>query len=312
MAMLLPQCAPAPAPTAAAPPPLRLAIDQWAGFYPIVLAEELGYLREAEVKIELSIPKDTDRMLAQFAARDFDAVCASVADFVTVTRAVPDLRIALLSDESAGADQILSRTKITSAADLRGKRIGTNLGGFGELLVRRMLAHYGVSVSEVTLVNVDAANTLDRLERGDIHIGHTWEPYVSAALLRGMVASFSSKDTPGLIIDGMIVRSTTLQERAGELRGLTRAWFRAVDWWRLHPEEGDRRIEERLGLQPGQARPNGIRILDAADNRAQMCSTNGSPPLAVSLQGYIDFFAARGLLLRRPDPAVMLHTGCLP
>jgi NitT/TauT family transport system substrate-binding protein len=292
--------------------PLRIGIDLWAGYYPLVLADELGYLKSAGVEVEISIPKNTDRMLAQFAARDYDAVCVSCADVITVTRAVPHLRIVLLSDESAGGDQVLARHPVTTAEDLRGKKIGTNLGGFGELFVQHLLAKYGVSPSEVTLVNVEAAEIPRRLAAGELDLGHTWEPYATEAQQLGMQAVFTSKDTPGLILDGLVFDDVVVEQRNTEVRALVKAWFRAVDWWRQHPEEGDRRIETKLHLQPGQARPLGIRLLDREDNRLQMAASGGPAPLQICLQNYIDFFAARGLLLQRPAPQTMFGLNLLP
>lgn len=310
--LLLAQCGSRPATDATTKPPLRIGIDLWAGYYPLVLADELGFLREENVDVEISIPKNTSRMLAQFAARDYDAVCVSCADVITVTRVVPDLRIALLSDESSGGDQVLSRTLITSAADLRGKRIATNFGGFGELLVQRFLAKHGVSVAEVTLLNTEAADVPKRLAAGDIDIGHTWEPYASEAQQLGMHKVFCSRETPGLILDGLVFAGDVARQRAPEVQAVVRAWFRALDWWRNHPGDGDLLLEKRLGLDPGQARPSGIRLLDLADNRTLMTATSVVAPLQSCLQSYIDFFAARGLLLQRPDPRAMFGLMILP
>lgn len=300
-------------PTAEAMPgerPLRIAIDQWAGYYPLVLADELGFLGDAGVRITLALPQNTDRMLAAFAARDFDAIGACCADAITLTRAVPDLQVALLSDESRGGDQILGKQPVHGPADLRGRRIGTNLGGFGEVFVRRFLATHGVDPGEVHLVQVDAADVPKQCAAGTLDFGHTWEPYATAARATGMVSVFDSAATPGLIVDGLLIRAETRTARAAEIAGLRQAWFRALDWWHQHPAEGDRRIEARLGLQPGQARPTGITLLDAEANRALLA---GSPPPLVKVLGeYIDFFAARGLLLQKPDPLAMLPTAFHP
>ena len=310
MALLLPQCSPPPAATANKP--LRIGIDLWAGYYPLVLAEDLGYLKAANVAVKIVTPQNTGRMLAEFAARDYDAVCVSLADVIPVTRAVPDLRIVLISDESTGGDQILARKEITGAADLRGKKIGTRLGGYGELFVRRMLSKHGVSMGEVELVDADAAKVPEMLGRGDIDLGHTWGPYAGEAMRRGMQAMFTSKETPSLVLDGMVFRGDTVERRPDEVRALVHAWFRAVQWWKANPAEGDLRIEKRMNLPPGEARPVGIKILCAAENLALMQATDGPPPLAVTLRDCIDCFVARGSLLQRPDPLMMLKPITLP
>ena len=67
-------CSPAPPPPAPEPRTLRLAMDFWPGYYPAVLADELGYLREEGLALVLSTPSDTDAMLAEFAAGRHDLV----------------------------------------------------------------------------------------------------------------------------------------------------------------------------------------------------------------------------------------------
>ena len=145
-----------PAPTSAAKP-LRVAIDLWPGYYPPILADELGYLKTAGVTLDLHVPQDTHRMVADFAAHKHDVICVALGDIILATRAEPDIRLILCSDESAGADQILGHGELRDAAQIRGKRIGTTVGGFGELLVRRFLERHDVRANEISLVTTDAA-----------------------------------------------------------------------------------------------------------------------------------------------------------
>jgi NitT/TauT family transport system substrate-binding protein len=308
---LLVQCGGEPPRAQGANAPLRIGIDLWAGYYPLVLAEELGYLAEENVSIDVRVPRDTDGMLAEFAAHGYDAVAVSLADVVTLTRTVPDLRLVILSDESAGGDVIFARSPVSRGEDLRGKRIATNLGGFGELFVRDLLLRHGLSAGDVELVNVEAANVPEQLGKGRVDLGHTWEPYASQARAQGMTPVLTSADTPGLIMDGLICRGAVLDRRGDEVRGLCRAWFRAVDWWQANEAEGERRIERRLGLQPGDAKPAGIRILTAAENRRQMHGGSAAP-LARVANRYVDFFVARGMLLRRPEGCTLFDPGFLP
>ena len=58
----------------AEPAPLRLAMDLWPGYYPALLAEELGYFEAAKLKVQVSFPANTDRMMADFAAGQYDII----------------------------------------------------------------------------------------------------------------------------------------------------------------------------------------------------------------------------------------------
>jgi len=164
------------------------------------------------------------------------------------------------------------------------------------------LGHTSFDKLKVMAINGDIPK---RLAAGDIDLGHTWEPYATEAQQLGMHKVFCSSETPGLILDGLVFDGEVARQREPEVQAVVKAWFRALDWWRAHPSEGDLRLEKRLNLAPGQARPSGIRLLDLADNKTLMRSTNAVAPLQSCLQIYIDFFAARGLLLKRPDPRTM-------
>ncbi len=287
---------PAPAP---ARPPLRVAIDLWAGYYPLVIAQARGDLAAEGVAVDLQVPGDTHRMIADFAAHRFDLIGVSLADIVLAMRVNPEIRMILCSDESSGADVIMGLAPFSAATNLHGRRVGTTLGGFGELFVREFLAQHHVRPDEVVWVNTDATSVPALLQRGEIDIGHTWEPYAAQARAAGAQVWFSSAETPGLIADGLMAHSATLRERAPEVRGLVRAWFRALDWWRQHPAEGNRLVEQRLHLAAGSVSWEGIRLLDRAANRRAFAA--GPPPgeLRVVCARYIEFFIARGALGER-------------
>lgn len=279
--------------------PLRIGIDLWAGYYPLVLADELGYLRAENVAIDLRVPGDTHLMIADFAAHNYDLICVSLGDVILTTRIQPDIRLILCADESVGGDQLLSRQPVSDAAELRGRRIGTVLGGFGEIFVRRFLDQRGVRPDEVTLVNVDATDVQRMLQHGEIDIGHTWEPHASEARTAGFQAIFSSQATPGLILDGMTAHASTIRERPEDLRALTHAWFRALQWWQAHPAEGNALVERRLKLATGSVSTNGIRLLGQEDNRISFSGQADKCCLHQAVLAYVEFFVTRGELSRR-------------
>lgn len=300
--------------TAAPPPlpPLRIAIDLWAGYYPLLLARELGYLKAAGVEVEIALPENTRRLLSDFSSGRYDGVCVSLGDVVTLTRTSPDIRMVLASDESAGGDVLLARHGSPDAAWLRGKRVGTSLGGFGELLVLRFLARHGLTFDDVKLVNADASSVLELLERNEIDVGHSWEPYVSMARNKGFKAVFSTADTPGLIIDGLIFHNAVLQQRADAVRAVVAAWFRAQDWWNSHPAEGDQRLLVLLKGRTDDVSRNGIRLLGLAENRAKFRHGDTDSSILHVADQYIDHFVARGYLLRRPEPGALIDPRMLP
>lgn len=297
-------CSPAPAPPPE-PRTLRLAMDRWAGYYPAVLADELGYLREEGLTLELTMPSDTDAMLAEFAAGRHDLVGTALGDLIVLSRRRDDIRVLLVADESSGGDALLARPGLDDAT--RPLRVGTNIGGFGELFLEEAWRAMGLGPDDIRLLEVEGADVPAALAAGRIDLGHTWEPYVSEAEALGAVRRFDSSATPGLIPDVIATTADVARERPDDLRAFNRAWFRASDWWASHPDEGNALIERRLGLAPGSVSLAGVTRLDLEANRRLQ-----SGPLAAVIERYSAHFVRSGMLLATPDADAMPLVELLP
>lgn len=292
--------------------PLRLAMDLWAGYFPALLADELGIARELGLTLAISLPGNTDRMMADFAAGQYDLVAVALADLVNLTRGAQDLQVILHSDESAGGDQLISRPDFK--ADAPRIVIGTNLGGFGELFVREFLRRRGIELTRVVWVNLDAADVGAALASRAIDLGHSWDPYATAVIAAGGVSRFTSAETPGLIPDVVASRRSTIEQRGADLRAFVAAWFRALVWWQAQPELGNERLARRLGKPAAWVAEacKGVRQASLADNR-RMLGAGGHPPaLAEVLARYSEFFLAHGTLTRPIQPQTLLRADLLP
>ena len=152
--------------------------------------------------------------------------------------------------------------------DLRGKAVGTNLGGFGELFVRHMLDEHDISPSAIRMVNLDAAQAVDRLVSGELAAVHTWEPYATRARAAGARVLYTSHDADGLVMDGFLFSGETLRTRPTAVRRFLRAWFRAVEHWQAHPQEDDRVLARRLAMQLETIDRAGIHLLTLPEEHA--------------------------------------------
>ncbi|CAN5737758.1 hypothetical protein BH18PSE1_BH18PSE1_05260 [soil metagenome] len=90
------------------PATLRFGYDYWPGFYPALIAAEKGYFTEGLI-VKTTKRDDTDALMADFAAGEYDAIGASLGDIVELTLVHPDVRIILVTDISEGGDAVLAR-----------------------------------------------------------------------------------------------------------------------------------------------------------------------------------------------------------
>ncbi len=289
-----------------APVRMRLAVDLWAGYYPAFIAAEKGWFAAEGLEVTIELPQDTKRSLAELAAGDYDAVGASLSDFFPVLHQDPGARLLMFSDESSGGDAILSRQMpgadvVTRRDAVRGRKIGTNLGGFGEIFVRHWLTGLDLTADDVQLMQMDASQGPKLLAQGALDFVHTWNPYITEVKANGGHEWFDSSRTPGLIPDGLLVSGAFLRRHRGFAAGFVRAWMRAQTWWREHPEEARVLLKKRPGAENANDELIGIRLLDAAENRRRILG-HGVGSLSATVEIYNRFFLGRGLLNRPIDP----------
>lgn len=289
-------------------PPLKIAYSAWPGFLPIAIAQEKGFFAQQGVKVAALYSEDTMVQMADLGAEKLDGAALSLGSIVSVASKNPDMQIVLVADQSAGADAIVAQDQIKQVADLKGKRIGTGLGGFGELFVTTMLQRSGLTTDDVTLVQMDGEKVPERLQQREIQAGQTWEPYVSRATTAGARILFSSKQVPGLIPDVIAFRGQVLRDRPDEIRAFVRAWFQAVDFWLANPDEGNALIVKALKLDPKAVSLQGIQLLNLSDNLKAVTPGDTPTSLYYTAKLYSDFFIRTGSLSRATDINQLLTT----
>jgi NitT/TauT family transport system substrate-binding protein len=283
-------------------PPLKFAYSAWAGYFPIVIAQEKGFFSAQGVKVEASLQENSQGILADFGAGKYDGILASLGEIIPISATNPNLRLILVTAMSVGADAVVAQPEIQTIVDLKGKTIGVGVGSFGELFVTKMLEMNQVSPEQVTFVNVSGEQIPERLKRKMIQAGHSWEPYVSNVVKAGVgKVLFTSKQTPTLMPDVLTFTSKTLRERPQEIRAFVRAWFQAVDYWQTHLKEGNAIISKVLNIAPETISLEGVKFLSLSDNRQELIPSNRTNSLYYTAQLYSNFYVRSGNLTRPPD-----------
>lgn len=281
--------------------PLKVSYNPWPGFLPIVIAKEKGFFAKQGVNVEISYLEDTQLQMADMGAGKYDGATLALGSIVIISSKNPDLRIIFASDESAGADAVVASPSISKVADLKGKALGTGIGGFGELFAVKMLETANLTSEDVTLVNMDGEQVPARLKKGDIQAGQTWEPYVSQAVKAGARVLFSSAQTPGLIPDVVAFQSSVLRDRPDDIKAFVRAWFQAADYWKAHPGEGSAIIAKSLNVGADTISLEGLNLFSLSDNLKAFTPGTDTKSIYYTARLYADFFVRSGGVTRPPD-----------
>lgn len=290
--------------------PLRIIYDPWPGFFPIIIAQEKGFFAQQGVTVEASLKKNSMDYLSDFNSYKYDGIMIALGTILNSSMSHPEISIILTIDQSQGADAVLANSKITSVEDLRGKKVGTRLGTFGELFIDKMLEYHQMKSQDIILTNADGEEIIKLIREDKIQAGSAWEPFLSQGIKEGLHIVFSSEQTPGLIPDVLAVHNKILAEHPQEIRAFIRAWFQAVNYWQNSPEEAQKILTKTLNIPPENLNFKGIKILNRSDN-IQVFSPESPHNLRETIRLYADFFTKNGTLTRPINPDKLLNSSFL-
>ena len=123
---------------------------------PLYVAQGLGYFTDAGLDVELIAPADPNDPPKLVAAGQADiAISYQPQLHVQVAEGLPLVRVGTLVATPLNSLVVMADGPIQSIADLKGKTVGFSVGGFEDALLRAMLARYGLTLDDITLVNVN-------------------------------------------------------------------------------------------------------------------------------------------------------------
>lgn len=123
---------------------------------PLFVAQEAGYFKDAGLEVELIAPADPNDPPKLVAAGKADvAISYQPQLHIQVDQGLPLRRIGTLVATPLNSLVVLADGPIRSIADLKGQKIGFSVGGFEDVLLKAMLERHGLTLDDVTLVNVN-------------------------------------------------------------------------------------------------------------------------------------------------------------
>lgn len=303
------------------PVKLKIGFSTWVGYGPLFVAQDKGYLTDAGLDVEFVKVEDPKDRFVALAGKQLDGLVTTLDTASQYWNTEAPFKIFLGLDESSGGDGIVVNSGIASIADLKGKKIGVNVGSVSQFFLEYILKQNGMTDSDVTLVKMQQGDVPAALASNSIDAGVTWEPHLSKAVQNGATLLVSSKETPGLIVDILLLRSDVMDANPDAAAGLVGAWYKAVDYWKANPDDADTIMAKGLGgfyetADDIKADLAGATLFDEEHNQKFFSGAADEPGSAVAtLQFAIDFYTQLGIITNPVkaedllDPSVVLPEG---
>jgi NitT/TauT family transport system substrate-binding protein len=289
----------------AAPAPLRIGYSDWPGWVAWQIAIDKGWLSEAGLDVKFDW-FDYSASMEAFAAGKIDADLLTNGDALVMGAGGARNVMILITDYSNGNDMIVGRPGIKTLADLKGKRIGVEIGLVDHLLLLDGLKKQGMTQNDVTLVNSKTNETPQVLASGQVDAIGAWQPNAGLAMkaLPGARPVYTSAQAPGLIYDVMAVNPASISAHRADNIKLVRVWDRVVNYINDPKTQPDavQIMAARVGLTPEKYQQllAGTHLISIAEAKKILVKADGLGSLYGSTQN-ADDFNVRNAVYKQPQ-----------
>jgi len=209
---------------------VAVGISGWTGFAPLTLAKEAGIFKKNGLDVTIKKIPQASRHLA---IQSGDVQCAATTVetwIVWNANGVPTKQIFQL-DKSYGADGMVVRNDIASIKDIKGKTIAASAPGTSPYFVLAwMLKKNGLSMKDVTIVNMEPGPAAQAFIAGQNDAAMTYEPYLSsvrAAPQAGKIIA-TTLDYP-IVMDTFGCTPKFLADNPKAAKALADSYFEALE-----------------------------------------------------------------------------------
>jgi NitT/TauT family transport system substrate-binding protein len=256
------------APAVAEDVKVGIGISGWTGFAPLTLAKEAGIFKKNGLDVTIKKIPQKDRHLA-IASGDIQCAATTVETWISWNASGVATKQIFQLDKSYGADGMATRSNIASIKDLKGKTIAASAPGTAPYFTLAwMLKKNGLSVKDVTIVNLEPAAAAQAFVSGQNDAAMTYEPYLStvrAAPDKGKIIA-TTLDYP-MVMDTFGCTPKFLTDNPKAAKALADSYFEAL----VMIEKEQARSYEIMGAdvrQSGEQFANSAKYLRWQDKAA--------------------------------------------
>ncbi|MFL5202958.1 MAG: ABC transporter substrate-binding protein [Microvirga sp.] len=209
---------------------VAIGTSGWTGFAPLTLAKEAGIFAKNGLDVTIKKIPQASRHLA-IASGDIQCAATTVETWIVWNaNGVPTKQIFQL-DKSYGADGMVVKNDIAAIKDIKGKQVAASAPGTSPYFALSwMLKKNGLSVKDVTVVNMEPGPAAQAFIAGQNDAAMTYEPYLSsvrAAPQAGKIIA-TTLDYP-MVMDTFGCTPKFLADNPKAAKAFADSYFEALD-----------------------------------------------------------------------------------
>ncbi|MFN3336343.1 MAG: ABC transporter substrate-binding protein, partial [Thermomicrobium sp.] len=289
--------------------PVIISFSTWTGYGIIWVALDKGFFRENGIEVEVRPIQSPGERFNALAAGALDGLSSTLDTFVRVgAQGIPVVGVVMI-DESRGGDGIVAKKEIQSVADLKGKTVAVNKGSTSFWFLANVLAEQGLTVDDLNISDMTAADAGAAFVAGKVDAAVTWEPWLSRAAQTDFGHILvTTKDYPGLIVDVFGFRRDFAQQHPEVVVAFIKGLVKAHDYLEKNREDSIQIMATRFKQEPEVIRANleTLRYFSIAESK-EFFGTRQKPGRIYEVADQMaEFWMKLGVIKEKPDLQALL------
>jgi len=285
---------------------LSVGYSDWPGWVAWQVAIDKGWIKDAGLDVSFQW-FDYSASMDAFTAGKIDADLMTNGDTLVTGAGGGRGVMIMLTDYSSGNDMIVGEPGIKGLKDLKGKKVGIEVGLVEHLLLLHALQTAGMSEKDVSLVNAKTNETPQVLASKQVAAIGAWQPISGQAMkaVPGSHPLYTSAKAPGLIYDVLAVSPASLNAHRADWMKLIGVWDKVVHYIDDPKTQDDalKIMAARVDLTPDAYKPllKGTHLIDVAEAKKTFKKADGLASLYGSSRNADQFNVANDVYKQAQD-----------
>jgi aliphatic sulfonates family ABC transporter substrate-binding protein len=234
--------------------PIRIGFQSGDINVILMYAVNAGLFEKSGLDVKTSTFPAGPAMLPALAASEIDI--AWMGEFPVVTGYSNGLPIEILFMERIDKTNVrLSANPsagISKVSDLKGKKLGVAVGSTSHYHTLQALSQSGLTLADVTIVNLSPANMPPAYTAGQIDAAFVWEPNIGA-IERAGAKSIATTDSLNMITGGVwVARKPFVAQNPETVKRFLAAWRQAQNDYKANPKAVRQYEAKRVNMAPDE------------------------------------------------------------
>jgi NitT/TauT family transport system substrate-binding protein len=230
---------------------MKIGLTTWIGYSPFYVADALDLYKKHGLKVTLQTFPDPAALPSAMSGGAVDGALMTYDQVIGAAGQGQVFKVVLPVDYSNGGDAVLAAKPIAKITDLKGKKVAYAPLSPSDFLISYALKANGMSVKDITPVNMTPEAIPAAMASGAVPVGVTYEPNVSQILATGkgkVQVIYSSKEAPGLIADVLAFDDKKIAKNGKEIQAIVSVYLEALKFMKDKPAEAAKLIGKAVGV----------------------------------------------------------------